>query len=584
MSKIAIMDMSLANMIAAGEVVERPSSVVKELVENAIDAQATIITIEVNNIGLQSITVTDNGSGMSLEDLKLSYLRHATSKVFKKDDLNHIATLGFRGEALPSIASVAKLTIQSRMANQDGYFIHVENSKLVTEGSIAMNQGTKVTVNELFYNTPARFKYIRSEITEKNAIIEVFEKLALSHPNIQFKLIIDEKEYKKTLGNGSIKALIEYVYGKNMSESLKELHTTIGKIKIDAYLLDPKFSKSKRTDVNIFINSRYVKNYTISQAIIEGYNSFLMTNKYPITLVYLSIDPTLVDVNVHPQKMEVKLANELMLAYALTPEVKKALESGMLPIRETIKEVKKEIFKVEKQDIFTFEPKEVIKETIILEENIESNYIEKPKVVEEIVHEVIEEQTFIEKIPSFDYIGTFRGTYLLFQNETGLFMIDQHAAAERIRYEYYIDQVANLSSDFYELLVPHQLLLTLKDQELISYYKDLLRSYGFIINQDKLHAHPTWLKEDEIEKAFDAILEQLNDYQEIDLKKLRNQLAKDISCKGAIKANHQLSMSEIDKLINDLRGCKNPYTCPHGRPVLIKLSNYDIEKMFKRIV
>ncbi|WP_035369455.1 DNA mismatch repair endonuclease MutL, partial [Acholeplasma hippikon] len=589
MNRIAIMDMSLANMIAAGEVVERPSSVVKELVENAIDAHATLITIEINNIGLDSIIVTDNGSGMTLDDLKLSFLRHATSKVFKKDDLNHIETLGFRGEALPSIASVAKLTIQSRTENSDGYFIHVENSKLVDEGSIAMNQGTKVIVKELFYNTPARFKYIRSEIAEKNAVIEVFEKLALSHPYIQFKLIIDQKEYKKTLGNGSVKALVEYVYGKNMSLSMKELHTQIGKIKIDAYLLDPKFSKTKRNDVNIFINSRYVKNYTISQAVIEGYNSFLMTNKYPITLVYLSIDPTLVDVNVHPQKMEVKLANELMLAYALTPQIKEALEEGALPIRETIKEVKKEIFKVEKQDIFTFEevkvtPKEEV--TYIEKKDLTNESIDftEELLIEEVKEEVEVVRTNEPKIPSFDYIGTFRGTYLLFQNETGLFMIDQHAAAERIRYEYYIDKVGELKADYYELLVPHQLFLSLKDVELVNHFEDLLKNIGFIIKNDKLYAHPTWLHESEIEKAVESIIEQLNDYQDVDLKKLRNQLAKDISCKGAIMANHQLSMQEIDKLIDNLRKCNNPYTCPHGRPVLIKLSNYDVEKMFKRIV
>lgn len=583
MQKIAIMDMALANLIAAGEVVERPSSVVKELMENAIDANSTIITVEINNMGLQSIIVTDNGTGMSVDDLRLSFLRHATSKVNKKDDLNQISTLGFRGEALPSIAAVAKLNIQSRMKDTDGYLIQIENSKIINETSIAMNQGTKVSVNELFYNTPARFKYIRSEISEKNAIYEVFEKIALSHPNIQFKLIMDGKEYKKTLGNGSIHALIEYIYGKNTTEGMKILNTSIGKINIEAYLLDPKFSKSKRNDVNLFINSRYVKNYAISQSIIEGYNSFLMTNKYPICLIYLTIDPSLVDVNVHPQKMEVKLANEVMFAYALTPKIKETLEQGILPIRETIKEVKKEIFKVEKQDIFQ---SSMIEEPIFSPSE-HSVFIEPKEIIKTQLNEKIETNSYEEveeKIPYFEYIGTFRGTYLLFQNETGLYLIDQHAAAERVRYEYYINEVANINHEYFELLIPHQLLITNSDYQTLYAYHDLLKNYGFNFKNEKLVSHPAWLKLTEVDDAIKAIIDQLNDFGDIDLKRLRNMLAKDMSCKGAIKANHQLSVLEIDKLMNDLRKCMNPYTCPHGRPVLIKLSNYDVEKMFKRIV
>ena len=564
MAKIALMEMALANMIAAGEVVERPASVIKELVENAIDADATKIIIEVNNIGLDSIIVTDNGKGMDKEDLHLAFLRHATSKVFKKDDLNHIGTLGFRGEALPAIASVAKIEIHSRTKDSDGNFVSLEHSKLVNEGSSPMNVGTKVIVKELFYNTPARFKYLRSETAEKNAIVEIFDKLALSNPSIQFKLIMDGKDLKSTLGNESIPALITNIYGKGVNEGLKELHTSIGKIKLDAYFANPKYARSKRSDINIFINKRYVKNYAISQSVIDGYNTLLMTNKYPLSLIYLTIDPTLVDVNVHPQKMEVKLANELMFAYALTPLVKEALEQGNMPIREPIVEVKKEVFKAKDFDLFELAKTDEFKQDQLQEEK---------KI------EILE-----LKLPQLDYIGTFSGTYLIFQNNYGLYLMDQHAAAERIRYEYYETKVGELSSNFYQLLVPKELNLVQADYDLLEQNKSMLEPLGFYFKNNKLTAHPTWLRDKEIDVALHAIIEQLQDEKTISLSNLRNHLAKDIACKGAIKANHQLSLVEINKLVEDLRLCKNPYTCPHGRPVLIKLSEYDIEKMFKRIV
>lgn len=562
MRKIALMDMALANLIAAGEVVERPASVVKELVENAIDASATNILVEINHIGLGSIIVTDNGTGMDKDDLHLSFLRHATSKVFSKSDLNQISTLGFRGEALPSIASVAKLEIQSRVKNQDGNYVKIENSKVIEAGSASMNVGTKVIVSELFYNTPARFKYLRSENAEKNAITDVFEKLALSHPGVSFKLVIDEKEVKSTLGNHSMQALIEHIFGRNTKDGMKHLETNIGKIKVDAYLIDPKYARSKRNDVNVFINHRYVKNYAISQSVIDGYNTFLMTNKFPIALIYLTIDPALVDVNVHPQKMEVKLANELLFTYALTPLVKSTLESGTMPIRETLEEVKKEIFKPELFDIFS-----LAKETTETVDTLN----ETPK-------------TFEEKLPELDYIGTLAGTYLLFQNEEGLYLMDQHAAAERIRYEYYVNKVGETTTDRYQLLVPRTLLITKHDFDLIHQHELVLDHLGFTFLDDALTAHPSWLRDKEIDVAVESIVTQLADSQMIDVKVLRNQLAKDISCKGAIKANHQLSMNEINALVAGLKACLNPYTCPHGRPVMIKLSEHDIEKMFKRIV
>jgi DNA mismatch repair protein MutL len=568
MKNIAIMDMVLANTIAAGEVVERPASVVKELVENAIDAEAKNITIEVNNMGLESIIVTDDGFGMSKENLHKAFLRHATSKIFKLSDLNDIRSLGFRGEALPSILSVSKIEIMSRTKDSDGYYLKLMDSKVVDEGVAVLNQGTKIIVKELFYNTPARFKYMKSEYAEKNAVNEIFDKLTLSHPDISFKLFMDNKLIKSTLGNGQMPQLIEAIYGKNITLGMKTLHTFIGKIKVDAYLMDPKYVRSKRNDINLFINQRYIRNYAISQSIIEGYQTFLMTNKYPLVLLYLTLDPSLVDVNVHPQKMEAKLANERMFAYQLAPEIKNALESGLMPIRETITEVRKDLFKPAIMDIFELAKNEDVVLTKAFNE-------------EKIVYDNIET---IEKLPFFEYIGTLSGTYLLYQNDTGLFMMDQHAAAERIRYEYYENKAGKLLGDYYELIVPKSLFITEQDAHVLNQYNKLLSEIGFEFKDMNIIKHPTWLRDEELDTAVLSLIDQLNKDGQVDLKTLRNKLAKDIACKGAIKANKQLSIAEIQKLENDLRQCMNPYTCPHGRPVLIKLSNYDIEKMFKRIV
>src|SRR5690554_3691136 len=568
MKNIAVMDMALANTIAAGEVVERPASVIKELVENAIDANAKNITVEVYQMGLESIIVTDDGFGMDKSNLHKAFLRHATSKIFKVSDLNDIRSLGFRGEALPSIASVAKIEMISRTENSDAYFIKLEDSKIVDEGIAVSNQGTKIIVKELFYNTPARFKYMKSEYAEKNAITEIFDKLALSHPHISFKLIMDDKVIKATLGQGNIAQLLQAIYGKNITDGMKRLETNIGKIQVDGYLIDPKFVRSRRQDINIFINHRYIKNYVISQSIIEGYQTFLMTNKYPIVLLYLTIDPSLVDVNVHPQKMEAKLANERMFAYQLTPLIKNKLESGFTPIRQTIQDVRNDLFKPTIIDIFdlvkTNDADQLpnLNESTFIEPNLEAE----------------------EKLPFLEYIGTLSGTYLLYQNDEGLFLMDQHAAAERIRYEYYEDKVGALKSDYYELLVAKELHITEQDALILHTHRHLLKHIGFEFENASVVKHPTWLRENELDKAVHALVDQLQDNGKIDLKILRNQLAKDIACKGAIKANQQLSLQEIKKLENDLRQCKNPYTCPHGRPVLIKLSNQDIEKMFKRIV
>ncbi|NLK12519.1 MAG: DNA mismatch repair endonuclease MutL [Candidatus Phytoplasma sp.] len=584
MPKINIMDAALSNMIAAGEVVERPASVIKELVENSLDADATQIIIEIKNMGLDLIKVTDNGTGMSKEDAKLAFLRHATSKINSQYDLNHIKSLGFRGEALPSIASVSKVKLETKTKNEDGYFVMFEGSQLVDEGIAALNQGTVITVTDLFYNTPARFKYLKSEIAEKNAIIEFFDKLALSYPSVQFVLKIDEREIKRTLGNDDVLSVMEIIYGKQVTQNHYEFEFEYQKNKIKGYLINPIHTRSRKKDINLFINNRYIKNYLLTQAVIEGYHSFLMTNKYPIASIYITIDPSLIDVNVHPQKMEIKLVNEQVLKYQIEEKIKETLRAKPLEVKPllTIEKMTKETYSypettilkeetsVFDQPLFEFAPKEVEKESLTICE--ENEFIEKSELEE------------TNKLPHFEYIGTFSGTYLLFQNEEGLYLMDQHAAAERIKYEYYFEKLSHIKLELKQYLIKREIQLPSNDIEKILIYKDEFLKQGFVFEENKLKFVPTWVKDEDIEDIIERFLTLLEENGTIEIIKIRDDLAKDLSCKSAIKANHQLNRYEISQLIKDLNQTKNPYTCPHGRPVWIQLTHHEIEKLFKRIV
>jgi len=561
MALIKKMDARLANMIAAGEVVDRPSSIVKELVENAIDAKATSITIEIENVGMNKITVTDNGSGMDFSDAHLAFERHATSKIKNEYDLSHIYTLGFRGEALAAIQAVSKVSLKTKMEGQDGIEVIYHGGHFVEDKKATLNTGTVITVSDLFYNTPARFKYIKSEQVEKYAIVDIFDRLALANPDVRFKLIMDDKLIKETFGRSDFHQLIDQIYGSKMTKDMIVFNKTFQNIEITGYLISPKITRSRKKDISIFVNHRYIKNYKLIQSVIDGYHGFLMTQKYPIALIHLTMDPQLLDVNVHPQKYEVKFVNELLLAYQIEQYIKDALEQKTHQISERYQEIKKPIQEAYEVQQLDFD---------IHEENNQD---------ENRTHEIIK-----PKIPEFDYIGIFSGTYLLFQNQDGLFLVDQHAAQERIRYEHYFEKLGNPKKSQRQLLIPYDLDLTHQDLEIINQYQSAFRTYQFEFKNHQLVGLPTWLREKEIDLAIEEMITQLEDHGNIDLKLLRDHLAKDISCKGSIKANQYISRQEVDQLMNDLRQCKNPYTCPHGRPTVIKLSHYDVERMFKRVV
>ncbi len=554
MPTIIKMNTRLADMIAAGEVVDRPSSVIKELIENAIDAHAKTIDVVIKGIGLSEITVSDDGMGMDQEDATLAFERHATSKVKHESDLSHIGTLGFRGEALAAISAVSKVHMVTKTKDMtEGLSLTMHAGHLVEKETCAANTGTVITVKELFYNTPARFKYIKSEYAEKYAINDMFDRLALANPSIAMRLTIDDKRVKETVGNHDYEQLIATLYGSKVTKNMMTFDKEVQKIHISGYLMNPHIVRSRKKDISIFINGRYVKNYKITQAIIDGYHSFLMVGKYPIAMIHLHMDPSLIDVNVHPQKLEVRLMNESLLAFHIENFVRETLTGKPQAIRETLGDINR----------------------------IPESYTPQSLFVEE---ETLTDEDSERKLPYLVYVGTYAGTYLLFQNDSGLYIMDQHAAAERVRYEHYYEALAHPVFAIKERFIPATLDLTTDDIHVIEQYEHEFLTLGFKFQDHKLIGSPTWLREHELDIAIEAMVDMLRETQHIDLKKLRDALAKDVSCKGAIKANHALSRQEIDHLVKTLSSCKNPYACPHGRPTIIKLSEKDIEKMFKRIV
>ncbi|HQC30454.1 MAG TPA: DNA mismatch repair endonuclease MutL [Acholeplasmataceae bacterium] len=561
MGIIKPLDEKIANMIAAGEVVERPASIVKELIENSIDAKATTITVEILEFGMKLIKVTDDGVGMDKSDLKMAFYRHATSKIYSENDLLSIKSLGFRGEAIPAIASVSKTTIASRQAGKTGHEVIFEAGHFSHEGAASMNQGTVVTVENLFYNTPARFKYMKSERAEVLAITETFERLAITNPQIRMELIIDNKSIRKTFGQDDPYSIISSIYGAGLANNLTSFTVEQQKIKIEFILLSHQYTRTNKRDINIFINNRYIQNYLLKEAVIKGFSSKIMTGRYPIAIVKVFMDESLVDVNVHPQKLEVKMVNEYFLSDLIERSIKDKLTSKthVIPTQSEV----------------TFPKRKEVKESY-LQESFDLTFME-----EEL--ERIEERKV--KLPSFDYIGTLAGTYLLFQNEDGLYLLDQHAAEERVRYEYYHRKLGEIKLAVTDLLIPYELELSTRELEQVHSLKDKLLEFGFKFDTNNhLIQAPTWIRSDEYNEAIIYLIEQLSLNKKISLSDYRDNMAKSMSCKASVKANHQLSHKEVLKLVEDLSNAEFPYTCPHGRPTLILLSHYDIEKLFKRVV
>ncbi len=602
----------LANLISAGEVVERPSSVVKELVENAIDANATNIRIELINSGIKKITVLDNGFGMTKDQIPVSVKPHATSKIKTSQDLFNIATLGFRGEALPSIQSVSKLKISSCTDGINGYFYQYKSSDLVEQGVTSMPIGTKVEVENLFFNTPARLKHLSTESVELSHITTLINRIALANPNISFTLINNNKVVYQTDGSGDLISLMGQTYGLDVAKNLIKFENKNDLYHIKGYTTTNNVYRSNKNYINIVINNRIIRNLNILFAVTDAYKSIIPVGKYPITLLEIDCDPSLIDVNVHPTKLEIRFTDELVLREMITSTIGKALYQTSLVYEAKEQDIKQEVF-VEETPFVTIikEPEQkIIKEESIetlwdeFDEDNDSKDFDDDDIIDELDLEEDEEfdyefdtpkvevqkVEFVESIfDTLTYIGQYHKTYLLFDGGNDLYLIDQHAAMERCMYEKISKSFESDSNKSMELLIPIKLEFSVSELPLINEKSNELSKLGIKFEPFGgttiiVREIPLWIPKNlEIEFISDIINHLINN-QNVSKSIMYESLAKKLSCKKSIKANTFILESEVKELINSLKQCKMPYTCPHGRPTLVKISTYEIEKMFKRVI
>lgn len=620
MGKIIQLDDALSNKIAAGEVVERPASVVKELVENAIDAGGTVIEIEVEEAGLSKIRITDNGYGIEEDDVLLAFQRHATSKIKNENDLFRIRTLGFRGEALPSIASVSRIEMKTSTGEGPGNRVVIEGGKVEVFEKASSRRGTDFTISDLFYNTPARLKYMKTIHTELGNITDVVNRLALSHPEVAIRLIHNERKLLQTNGNGDVRQVLASIYGMAIANQLVPISGNSLDYKISGYASMPEVTRASRNYISTMINGRFIKNYPLAKAIQEGYHTLLPIGRFPIVLLNIEMDPLLVDVNVHPSKMEVRISKEAELNELVTEIIKNAFKSKIL-IPTAYTHEKKEIPKPEQTSLTLDErtnPIPVKKEiewdrpafsSTIQERGTAPEVSVFPKAEEEPYHTNwdygrselgtnenvqgiepnLEDVEIDSRIPRLYPIGQMHGTYIFAQNENGLYIIDQHAAQERLKYEYFREKVGQVHAELQELLVPITLDYATDEYLKINENRTELEQVGvfleeFGMNSYIVHSHPQWFPKGEEKQIIEDMIEQLLLMKKVDIKKLREEAAIMMSCKASIKANRHLRNDEIQALLDDLRKASDPFTCPHGRPIIVHYSSYEMEKMFKRVM
>ncbi len=627
MGKIVKLDEYLSNKIAAGEVVERPASIVKELVENAIDANSSSILIEVEEGGLQKIRIVDNGDGMDDEDCILAFHRHATSKIRTDKDLFRIRTLGFRGEALPSIASVAHLQLRTCTGTSPGTVVVIEGGKIISHGSSPSRKGTDITVTNLFYNTPARLKYLKTVHTELGNITDFVYRLALAYPTISFRLDHNGKKVFSSTGNGDLKQVMASIYGMNIAKQLLYFENSSLDFKISGYACKPEVTRASRQYMSTFINYRYIKNFSLIRAIQDGYHTLLPIGRYPVVVLHIEMDPTLIDVNVHPSKLEVRLSKEEELGKLVTdtintlfkqvqliPEVKKLtfekekseqIEFSLShePIQATSFVV--EATKEDHSDTFREEQEEVKSYNDVLSPPYAQRVNEQPLEVKRSslpsysppldteaisMSEDAKTVSVVEqRVPVLYPIGQMHGTYILAQNDNGLYIIDQHAAQERIKYEYFREKVSEDYKQLQDLLVPLSFEFTAVEADRLLENNEALQNLGIFMEPFGQHtyivrSHPIWFPKGLEEEVIKDIVEEVMNGKKVTLGKLREEAAILMSCKASIKANRFLRNDEMFTLLETLRKCEDPFTCPHGRPIFIHFTTYEMEKMFKRIM
>lgn len=690
MGTIQVLDEHLANMIAAGEVVERPASVVKELVENAIDASATTIEIHVEEGGLEMIRIVDNGRGMDREDCQLAFERHATSKISNARDLFRIRTLGFRGEALPSIAAVSRMELTSSTSSSEvGTHLLIEGGQLGTISDKAAVKGTEVCVRSLFFNTPARLKYMKSIATEVGHISDYVNRLALTHPSISFLLTHNGKTLLQTSGDGKLLHVMAAIYGVQVAKLLLPIAGETLDYKWSGFLSKTEVTRANRSYLSTLVNGRYVRSYSINNAIMRGYHTLLPIGRYPIVALQIEMDPSLVDVNVHPAKLEARFSKEDELCSAIEQSVKETLRQGLGIVRPMTTQPKAKVVTQVVQPQFDLQiskpetpqssllaasprlqewmakqettSKQVdlvtpiapsIENGTVRETTANYEKLESAKV-EAIPHEItqatlldqmptkeafqpyetklpaqldIAQATFpvlpLNEISSVDNsvgagteqtqplpeatnenetdspvpvmypVGQVHGTYIVAQNDEGMYLIDQHAAQERIFYEYFMGKLAEEDISSQIMLFPHTVEYTAAEASKLEKRLSLLQSFGLEIEAFGgrtfiVRAHPHWFPEgaelEVIEELIQFVLETGENAQ-ANVVLMREKAAIMMSCKASIKANRFLTHAEMESLLNQLRKTSSPYTCPHGRPIVIHFTGYDLEKMFKRVM
>jgi len=614
MNKIHLLDEKTINKISAGEVVERPASIVKELIENSIDAGSKNITVEILEGGIPYIKVSDDGCGMNEIDAILAFERHATSKIKSDNDLYSIGTLGFRGEALASIAAVSHVTLQTKEEGAlFGTKVVVEGGKVVEKTTCGCAKGCSIEVRDVFFNTPARRKFLKRPSTESMYITDVVTKLCLSHPEVSFKYVKDRKLQFITSGNGNIEDVILRLFGNEVYSSLMSASFESEDLKLKILAGKNSLNYSNRNMQFFYVNGRYVKNKTLSAAIDEAFKTYIPVNRYPAVFLYMEIDPRQIDVNIHPSKLEIKFSDERRIFEAVYKTIKDSLHKYNL-IPEVKIEEKKNIFEIETPTIsaeqtklyFTSSDKEVEKEKKkfdnefkgknvflkdnVLKENSKNSSLDNHLAVyEEYEHEKeeINKNDLAKKISDIRIVGTLFSTYIIVEKEDVFYIIDQHAAHERILYEKFTSQYEKIQTR--QVTFPIVVELQPRDLELVHQEKELLNKLGYVFEEFGnnciiLREVPVILGQPEARQLFIDIVEKLKDKELINKISLKEENIIMMACKAAVKAMDNLSEKEIHKLFDDLKITENPYTCPHGRPVIIAITKTQLEKMFKRIM
>ena len=587
MSKIKVMDELLANKIAAGEVVEKCVSIVKELVENSIDAKSNMIKIELKEAGLREIKVIDNGIGMDEKDACLAFQRHATSKLYNDDDLFSISSLGFRGEALPSIASVSEVVLKT-CQNDIGHLVHIKGGTILESTKCEARIGTSITVSNLFYNTPARLKHLSSIYSELANIVEYVNKISLSYPEIKFILKNGDKELLNTDGSGNLLKVIKTIYGTDVAKKMLKIEASNSDYSVSGYVSLPEVNRSSRNHMTTIVNGRVVRNASLNKAINDAYSSFKEDTRYPIAVIIIDTDPSLIDVNIHPSKQDIKFSNFDELKELISSSIIKEIKTKLLIPKIEIKE--SEVPKYEnlslnlERNIVEEETNEYLSklsDKINLNDNDDnSNEI----INEEYVEEIKEEN----KLPELYPIGLFLGTYIGCQNEKGIYLIDQHAAQERINYEKYLYMLSHPNDNTIKPLFSIIIELPMNDFIIIKENLDILDKLNikveeFGMSSFRIIEHPTWFPKNNEDKIIRNIFELIiSSEKNFSFEKFNKNLAATIACKASVKGNTNITIEAMESIINDLRKCDNPFNCPHGRPTIISFSTYELEKMFKR--